>query len=145
MLGLCDDEDHVGAGGRRRRGELAHGRRATIVLDRRDDQSALADVGGGGHGAEAEQRAGLDRAIEHAGDDLADRDLQLAHRVADRAGKLAALIVELALLGDVREVERIGVSLILMGGAVTDDDDVAALAQGREPFGLRLRGLACRQ
>ena len=92
-----------------------------------------------------EQRAGLDRAIEHAGVHLADRDLQLAHRVADRAGKRAALIVELALLGDVREVERIGVSLILMGGAVTDDDDVAALAQGREPFGLRLRGLAERQ
>ena len=77
--------------------------------------------------------------------DLADRNLQLAHVIPDRAGELATLIVELALLGDVLEIERVGVGLVAMGRAVAEDDDVTAAAHGRHPFGLRLRGRACGQ
>ena len=60
---------------------------------------------------------------------LPDRDLQLAHRLADLARERAALVVELALLGDIGEIERIGVGLILMGRAVPEHDDVPAAAQ----------------
>jgi len=42
--------------------------------------------------------------------------------------ELTALVVELALLRDVADIERIGIGLIRMGCAVTYDDDVPAAA-----------------
>ena len=49
--------------------------RAPIAFDRRDDEAALGGIRGAGHGAKPEQRAGLDRPVEQAGLDFADRDL----------------------------------------------------------------------
>jgi len=61
---------------------------------------------------------------------------ELAHGVADRPGKRSATVVELPLLGDVLDIERIGVGLILMGRAVAEHNDVPALTDCGNPFGL---------
>src|SRR5262245_32204828 len=77
---------------------------------------------------------------------LADGNLELAHRLPDRPRERAALVVELALLGDVVEIERVGVGLIAVRRAVAEDNHVAALAHGIDPFGLRQRAWpACRE
>ena len=69
--------------------------------------------------------------------------LQLAHRVADLARERAAVIVELALLGDVGDVERIGVGLILMRRAVAEHDHVPA-ARAAPSIGLHHAGIDLR-
>src|SRR5262249_3741093 len=91
------------------------------------------------------QRAGFDRAIEHAGLDLADRDPELAERLTDLLGLRAPRFIELALLGDILGIERIGVGLVLVSGAMTEDDHVPALAHGIDPLRLRLRALLRRR
>src|SRR5262245_29201924 len=70
---------------------------------------------------------------------LADGNLELAHRLPDRPRERAALVVELALLGDVVEIERVGIGLIPVRRAMAEDDHVAALAHGIDPFSLRQR------
>ena len=52
------------------------------------------------------------------------------------------LVVELALLGDVLRIEGIGVGLIRIGRAMTENDHMSALAQGIDRIGLRRRRLA---
>jgi hypothetical protein len=95
--------------------------------------------------------AGLERPVEHAGLDLADGNLEFAKRVTDLLGLGAAGIVELALLGDVLGIEWIGVGLILVRGAMAEDDHMSALAHRADPFGLgarapfRSRQERCRQ
>src|SRR5262249_19024278 len=83
--------------------------------------------------------------IERAGLDLADGDPELAERLANLLGFRASRVVELALLGDILEIERIGVGLVLMSGAMTEDDHVSALAHGIDPLRLRLRALLRRR
>jgi hypothetical protein len=140
-VGLVADDHGVAAGRRSGGGELAQRLRPAIVFDRRHHEAALADVGARRDFAEAEQLAGLDRSIEHAGEDLAHRNVELAHRLADGARQHAPIVVELALLGDIGEVERIGVGLILVGGAVPEHDHVSALPQRIDPFCLGGRAL----
>jgi hypothetical protein len=62
--------------------------------------------------------------------DLADRHLGLAKRLAKCLCQRLALFVEIALRSDVVEVKRIGIGLIRESGAVADDDDKIARAQG---------------
>ena len=122
--------------------ELAKGLRAPVVLVRRDDEAALGDVGRGFDVAEAQQCAGVNGALEHAGLNLPHRDPEFAHRLADRFCQRTAFVVELALLGDISRIERVGVGLIRIGRAVAENDHVPALAQGVDPFRLRCRRLA---
>ena len=56
--------------------------------------------------------------------------------------KHPAVVVELALLGNVARVEGIGVGLVLIGRAMTEDDHVTAVTQRIDPFRLRRCGLA---
>ncbi len=63
--------------------------------------------------------------------------LRMASPIDLRQG--AALVVELTLLGDVVEIEWIGVGLVAMGRAVSEDDNVPALAQFVQPCGAPLR------
>ena len=86
--------------------------------------------------AEAQQAAGLDGAEILAGDHLADRDAEFLHGRTNFPGLGSACVVELPLLGDVGEIERVGVGLVLMGGAMAHDDDVAATAERGGPVGL---------
>src|SRR5437588_1762029 len=110
---LMSDDHDVAAGGRLRRDEHAQRLRAPIVLNRSDDKASFGEVDRCRQGAKAHQRPRLDRSIEHAGVDLSDRNPKLAQRIADCARQRATLLVELALLGDILEVERIGVGLVL--------------------------------
>ena len=55
-------------------------------------------------------------------------DAEFLHGRTDFLGLGPAGVVELSLLGDVGEIERGGVGLVLMGGAVAHDEDVAATA-----------------
>ena len=142
MFGLCDTITVLVPAARHLGCKLAKGIRAPVVLDRRDDEAALGDIGCGFDVAEAEQGAGVHRPLEHAGSNQAYRDPQLAHGLADRFRQCPAGVVELALLGDVAQIERIGVGLIRMGGAVAENDHVSALAQGVDRVRLRCRGLA---
>ena len=80
---------------------LRNGCRAPVVLDGGDDMAASLRSGRGFDVAEAGQCAGVHRALEHAGLNLAYGYPQLAHRLADGFRERAALFVELALLGDV--------------------------------------------
>ena len=143
-VGLVADQDDVGAGRRRRRCQRAQGGHPAVVLVRRDDEPALGEVGRRRHLAEAQQGAGLDGALELAGLDLADGNLQRAKRVAHRLGRGAARIVELALVSRILRVERIGIGLIGIGRAMAHDDDVAAVAQRGNPGGSRRRRLGQR-
>ena len=52
--------------------------------------------------------------------------------LAERPGIGAPLVVQLALLGDVVEVQRIRIRLVGVRGPVTDDDHVAARAESLE-------------
>jgi hydroxyacylglutathione hydrolase len=139
---LVRDDDDVAAGRRDRRGELTQCLRPPVILDRRDHEPAFGDVSSRLGFAEPKQRAGLDRPIEHAGVDLRDRDFQLAHRIADRPRQCAATVVELALLGDVADIERIGVGLVRMRRPMPEHDHMASAPQGINPFGLRGQSLA---
>jgi hypothetical protein len=65
-----------------------------------------------------QQRAGFDRTLELARLDLAHSALQGMQRVAHRLGHRAAAVVQLALVGRVLRVERVGVGLVGMGGTV---------------------------
>src|SRR6266702_5821849 len=47
--------------------------------------------------------------MEHAGLNLRHRNLELVHRLANRFCERAAVVVELALLGDVVRIEGVGV------------------------------------
>jgi len=64
------------------------------------------------------------------------------HRFADRFCQRTAVLVKLALLGDIFQIERIGVGLIRIGRAMTENDHMSALAQGVDRIGWRCRGLA---
>jgi hypothetical protein len=75
--------------------------------------------------------------VEHAGVDARDRNAELTERLADLACLGAAGVIELSLLVDVVEIERVGVGLIGMRRPVPEYDHIAALAQGVEPLGLR--------
>ena len=74
--------------------------------------------------------------------DLANQNLHFAQRFSDRSCKCAAIVVELALLGDVVRIERIGVGLILVGRAMAKHDHIAAVTQCIDQFRLLRRGLA---
>jgi hypothetical protein len=63
------------------------------------------------------------------GDDLAHGNADLLEGCPEGLGGLLALGIQLPLLGDIVEVERIGVGLVRMGGAVPHNDDVTACAQ----------------
>src|SRR5262249_17373496 len=102
----------------------------------RHHQPSFGDVDRGGHIAEAHQHSGFHRALEHARLDLSDRYFELAHRLAHRARLRATFIVKLSLLGDVFEIEWIGIGLIRVRRAVAHDDHVPAVAQGIAPFSL---------
>src|SRR5262245_54238770 len=84
----------------------------SVVLVRRHDEAALGQIDGRLDLLEAGQHGGLVGAIELARVDLSDRNSCRSNRVAERLGKSLALGIEIALLGDVREVERIGVGLV---------------------------------
>src|SRR6267142_5483051 len=92
--------------------ELAKGLCASIVLHWRHHETAFSDVRRRHNFAEAQQCAGVDRPLEHAGLNLRDGNLELVHRLANRFCKRAAVVVELALLGDVLRIEGVGVGLI---------------------------------
>src|SRR4051794_32676753 len=69
---LVGHEHDVGSGGRGRRRESAERLGPAVVLVRRDHEAALGEVRRRLHLAEAEERAGLDRALEQAGAHLPD-------------------------------------------------------------------------
>jgi hypothetical protein len=60
-------------------------------------------------------------------------NLQFSECLADFLRLSAACIVELALLIDIGQVERIGIGLVGIGRAVTEYNHVSAVAQGRDP------------
>jgi hypothetical protein len=99
-------------------------------------EAALAEIGGGLDVLEAGQHCGLVGAIELARTDLADRHARRFDRCAERLGELLALVVEFALLGDVGEVERVGIGLVAEGRAVPHEYHVSAFPQR---LGERLR------
>src|SRR5262249_48324712 len=77
-----------------------------------------------------------------AGIDLADRHAALAQRLAEGFRKRLAVVIKIALGGDVLGVERIGVGLVGEGRPVPHDDDMAAGPQSggkRFVVGGRLR------
>ena len=105
--------DHeVAAGWRRCGDELAKRLGSPIVFRRRHHEAALADIGRGLDLTVAQQRAGIDRALEHAGLNFADGNPEFVHGLTDRFGERTAVVVELALLGNVLRIERIGVGLV---------------------------------
>src|SRR5207245_9503905 len=62
------------------------------------------------------------RTAESAGVRLPDRNRGTAEHLADRFRVAATLVVQLALPGDVVEIQGVGVSLIGMRGAMANDD-----------------------
>jgi hypothetical protein len=109
---------------------------AAAVFVGGNHEAALGDIGSRRHFSEAQQRSGLDRALERAGHHHANGNLQPAHGLADHFGLRAALVVELTLCRDVLHVEGIGVGLVRIGRAVAKDDDVSAEPEVVEPIRL---------
>src|SRR5262249_54028739 len=139
---LVGDHDDIDPGGYCRSGYFPQGRRTPIVFDRSDNEPTLSEVGGGNHVPASHQRAGIGCALEKAAVNLADGDPEFAHRFPNRFCQRPPFIIELALLDDVTWIERVGVGLILIGRAMTEDDHIAAITQRIDPFGLRRCGLA---
>ena len=73
-----------------------------------------------------EQPPGLDRPEGHAGVDFADWNFQLVHRLAGGPRLGATGVIELALRADILGMERIGIGLIGIRGAVADHDHMTA-------------------
>ena len=76
-----------------------------------------------------DQARRVDGALEAARVGLADRHAVRFEHLADDPRLRASLVIELPLLRDVFEVQRIGVGLIGMGAAVANHDHVAAAPQ----------------
>jgi hypothetical protein len=76
--------------------------------------------------------------------DLGYRDPKLAHRRSHCARLFPSLIVQLALLGDVLEMEGIRIGLIRRRCSVPEHDYVPALTHCINPFRLRWAALAVR-
>src|SRR5207248_7185220 len=62
--------------------------------------------------------------------DLADRSSDPTECLPEGHGRSLALVIEIALRGDVVEVDGVGVGLVATGGAVTDYQYQAAGTQG---------------
>ena len=103
--------------------------RAPIVFVRAHDQPTLGDVESGLRVLAADQPRALHGALKATRVRLADRNLGGLEGLTDRLGIGATGVVELALLGDVVEVQRIGIGLIGVCGAVSEHDDVAAAVE----------------
>src|SRR5262249_11936231 len=71
----------------------------------------------------------LKRTIEIARVDFAGRDANLADCVAKCFGQILALLVEVSLLGDVIEIEGVGIGLIREGRAMPDNNHISAGTQ----------------
>jgi hypothetical protein len=90
--------------------------------------------------------SGLHCAEEPAGIDLPERHRGRLECLTGGPGVPASLVVELALLGDIVQVQRIRVRLIRVRGAVAHDDHVASRLQRVHDVLDRRRALSpCRR
>src|SRR5262249_13319284 len=80
---------------------------------------------------EARKGRGLVGPVEFAGIDASDRNAHLPERLAEGSRQRLAVVVEIALRGNVVQMEGVSVGLIGERGAVADNDDEAATAQSR--------------
>src|SRR5262249_37436229 len=78
---------------------LAHRLRATLVLLRRDGGAGFSKIRVDSGVAVAEQRSGVDGALQRARHDNADGNHALVHRLADRFRLSATFFAELTLAG----------------------------------------------
>ena len=79
---------------------------------------------------EARQYGGLVGAIKFAGIDLPDRNPGCADGFSKRLSEHLTLVIEIALLGDVGEGERIGIGLVAERRTVPNKDYVSTRPQG---------------
>jgi hypothetical protein len=68
----------------------------------------------------------FERAIKIARVDFADRDVDPSDCITKRFSQRLALVVEVTLLGDVLEIEGVGIGLIREGRAMSNKNDVSA-------------------
>src|SRR5829696_3232011 len=136
-VGLVRHRQIIDAGFWRRIDEVAHGASYLGVLavgDRHRRCAAGAAVGQfihRRHVLAAKQLAGLDRTVEPAGVDFADRHSQFLERHPKLARELAALFAQLALRAHVVELEGVDILLAVVGGAVPKHDDVTTVLERR--------------
>ena len=92
--------------------------RATIVLVWRYDEATFGEVSRLFDILKTGKHGGLVAAVIFAGIDLADRHADLTQRIA--------LVVQIALGGDIVEIEWIGIRLVGKRGAVAKNNDQPA-------------------
>src|SRR5262245_31871379 len=102
---------------------------APVIFVGRHDETTLGQVGCLLDILEPGEDCRLKGSMEIAGVDVTDRNADLTDRVAKCLRQLFALLVEIALLGDVIEIEGVGISLIRECRAMPDDNDVSARTQ----------------
>src|SRR4029434_11184999 len=103
-----------------------------LILARRHDQPAFADIQRGRDMPYLEHLGRLLSAVESAGDDLLDRNLERPKRLAHRLGLHAAFVRKLPLSLDVVEIQRVGVGLVGIGLRMSNEQNVAPLPQLRQ-------------
>jgi len=114
----------------------------------RHDEATFGQIRGLLDVRETGNRRGFVGAVEFAGVDLADRNAGLAQRLAEGPCERLAVVIEIALRGNVLEIERVGVGLIGECRAVANEDHKSTIPQGsckRLVVPRRLSPGACRK
>src|SRR6516164_2750698 len=123
---------------------LTKGLAPALVFVRRHNEAALGEVSRLLDVFEASQYRCLVSPVVFAGIDLADGNAGETKTSPKCLRERLAVVVEIALGGDVVKIKRIGIGLIGEGGAVADDDNKPSAAQRRRKIVLLGEGDAGR-
>jgi len=115
---------------------------AAVVLVGRHHEPAFGQIGCFLDIGEAGEHGRLIGAVELARIDLPDGYTRRTQRGTERAGQFLALVVEIALLADVGEIERVRVGLVGEGRSVPHENDEPTRSQ-RPGQRRKVRGAYC--
>jgi hypothetical protein len=119
------------------RQHVAEGRGAPVVFVRRHDQTTVGQVDCLLDDLESGKHCRLIGAIEIAGKNFTNRDADLPDCFAERFRQILALLVEIALFGDIVEIDGDAIGLIRERRAVPDNNDISTGTQRLdESFGV---------
>jgi len=128
-VGLMRDQESVFALFGRARQHIAKGCGSPTIFVGRYDETPLSQVGCLLDVLKSGKDRRLKSAIEIARVDFTNRDADLTDCFAKRFSQLLALFVEIPLLGDVIEIEGVGISLIRECCAMSDNNNVSTRTQ----------------
>jgi hypothetical protein len=134
------DDHRIRPFGRRVGQELSQCLGASLILSRRDDQTAFRDINRLGDISDTQELRRFIGTEEFAGDQPVHGNSERPDRFTHRDCLLAARIAQLTLRHNIFQVKRICIGLIGIGLEVAEEQNIAASLQLRNEFALTQRG-----